>query len=102
MAQLTVEVLGGALSSASTSEKNASVSVANTTTVLIAATTKQNRTTLIKNIGDRTVYVGFGVSALTTMWPINVGDILKVGFTGAINVITASGTGTVQVLSESR
>lgn len=90
------------LAGADTSEKNAAVSVANTTTALITASAKASRTTLLRNTGDRTVYVGFGASATISMAPLNVGETLKTRFLGAINGITASGTGTVFVLAEAR
>ena len=88
---------------ATTSVKNASVTVQTTTTALLAAGSGSGaRSTLLKNTGDRTVYVAFGVDAATTHYPLLVGETLRTEFTGAINGITASGTGTVFVLSEGR
>ncbi len=87
---------------ATTTPKNVAVSVANTTTELIAAATESERTTLIKNTGDRTFYVAFGENAATTKFPVAVGETLKTDSTAAINAITASGTGTAFVLAEAK
>lgn len=85
-----------------TTPKNASVSVANTSTALLAAaaSTETERTTIITNTGDRTVYVAFGEAATTGKFPLQVGQVLKSSSLAAINGITASGTGTVFVLAE--
>jgi hypothetical protein len=83
-----------------TTPKNASVSVSNSTTALIAAATESERKTLITNTGDRVVYVAFGESATTSKYPLQVGQTLTTSSLAAINGITASGTGTVFVLAE--
>lgn len=94
-----VEVKSGS----SATPVNASVSVANTSTELIAAASGiAGRQTLIRNTGDRTVYVAFGENAATSKFPLNVGETLKTDSLLAINGITASGTGTVFVLAEAR
>lgn len=109
-----IPVLGQAAAAASlpvvqaldvfTSPVNVAVSVANTTTELIAAAgaTIRKRRTLLKNTGDRAVYLGFGASAATTMFLLGVGESLPVDDLRAINGITASGTGTVFVLASAR
>lgn len=84
------------------SEKNATVAPTNTSAALIAASTAGNRWTLLRNIGSVTVYVGFGIAATTGMFPVNPGETLRTHFLGAINGITASGTGSVAVLAEAR
>lgn len=83
-----------------TTPVNAAVSVANTTTALLAAATEAERTTIIQNTGDRTVYVAFGENATTSKFPLQVGQTLKSSSLAAINGITASGTGAVFVLAE--
>lgn len=97
-----IVVLGGAGSSSTPT--NAAVSVAATSTALIAAADDDvlSRTTLIRNTGDRTVYVAFGEAATTGKFPLGVGETLKSESLLAINAITASGTGTAFVLSEAR
>jgi len=83
-----------------TTPKNASVSVAATSTALITAATESERKTLITNTGDRTVFIAFGEAATTAKQPVQVGQTLTTSSLAAINGITASGTGTVFVLAE--
>jgi hypothetical protein len=87
---------------ATSTPKNASVSVTNASTELIAATTASERKTLIINTGDRTVFLAFGEAATTSKFPLQVGQTLTKSSLDAINGITASGTGTVFVLAEAR
>lgn len=89
-------------SGARSTPKNVAVSVANTSTELIAAATTGARTTLMRNTGDRTVYVAFGEAATTAKFPLGVGETLRSESLLAINAITASGTGTAFVLAEAR
>lgn len=83
---------------------NEAISVTGTSTALIAAAdeTVRRRRTLLRNTGDRTVYLGFGAAATTAMFPLGVGESLPVDDLRAINGITTSGTGTVFVLSSER
>jgi len=80
------------------------VNVTNSSTALIAAAAAGTveRTTILRNTGSVTAYLGFGATATTSMFPLGAGESLRTGFTGAINGITASGTATVFVLSEGR
>ena len=88
---------------ATTSNKNAAVSVTNATTELLAAGSGAgSRSTVIKNTGSVTVYLAFGEAATTAKYPLTVGEVLETNFTGAVNGIVSSGTGTVHVLSEGR
>ena len=85
-----------------TSPSNAAVSVANTTTALLAAAgaTIRKRYTIIRNTGDRTVYIAWGENATTSKFPLGVGESFVTKSLLAINGITASGTGTVFVTAE--
>lgn len=95
------DVIVFAESGATSTPKNASVSVAASSTELIAAASDiAKRTTLIKNTGDRTFYVAFGEAATTAKFPVAVGETIKTESLLAINAITASGTGTAFVLAE--
>lgn len=93
---LQVRLSGGA----TTTPKNASVSVAATSTELIGAATETSRSTLIRNTGDRTIYIAFGEEATTAEFPLAVGETLKTDSMQAVNAITATGTGTAFVLAE--
>lgn len=59
------------------------------------------RTTLLRNIGTVTVYVAFGETATSSKFPIQSGETLRTRSLLAINGVTASGTGSLAVLSES-
>lgn len=90
------------IASASSVPTNRSVTVANTTTAVLAAPAKPvNRTILIKNTGAQTVYLAFGESATTAKFPLSAGETLRTTYTaGAINGIVSAGTCTVAVLVE--
>ena len=85
-----------------TSPSNVAVSVANTTTALLTAAgaTIRKRSTIIRNTGDRTVYLAWGENATTSKFPLGVGESFVTKSLLAINGITASGTGTVFVTAE--
>lgn len=83
-----------------TTSKNAATAPNGTSSELLAASTAAERTAILKNTGDRTVYIAFGEAATTSKFPLVVGDTLKTNSLGAINGISASGTGAVFVLAE--
>lgn len=88
--------------SASRVPTNASVTVASTTTEVLAAPTKSiSRIVLLKNTGAQTVFLAFGESATTSKFPLGTGETLRTTYAaGAINGIVSSGTCTVAVLVE--
>lgn len=84
---------------------NATVTVATTTTALIAAATAgvKARHTLIYNTGTRTVHVAEGENATTLKFPVPVGAVFKSDSLLAINGIVAAGSdGSVAVIAEAR
>jgi len=91
-------LLVSATSLQGTSAQQPNVTVTTASINLLAANSSR-RVFIIQNLGASAIYLGFGITALTThlQVPANGGVFIDDHFLGAINAIAASGSNDVRI-----